>query len=269
MSNSILTPDQVQSLVVEPTLAGSIATAVCGHIATSSEVTRIPRITGDPTASWTQEGEEIAVSSADTDEIAIIPAKVAALTVISNELAADSSPAATNIVGAGIVRDLVRQIDLAFFGNLASPAPAGLAALTGVTETTGTLDDFDIFVDALAAVADHGGTVAAWVAHPADAASIAKIKTGTGSNLTALSGDPSTPGRRIIEGAPLYVSTAVTQGTIWTLDANSTQIVVRNNAQVEVDKSAFFTSDRTAIRGTLRIGWDFINAAAIGKINVA
>lgn len=266
--NGILNREQVQALVVEPTLADSIATSVCGVIPTDSEVTRIPRITSDPVAAWTEEGAEIEVSQADAEELIIVPAKVAALTVVSNELAHDTSPAAANIIGAGIVRDLVRKIDDAFFGNSPAPAPAGLEALAGVTETTGALDDFDLFVDATAAVANEGGIVSAWVANPADAATIAKIKQGSGSNLTALSGDPSAPGRRIIEGAPLYVTTAVEAGTIWTLDAASAQIVLRNNAEVTVDKSAFFTSDRMAVRGTLRVGWDFTNPAAIGKITV-
>ncbi|MFL0579207.1 phage major capsid protein [Dietzia sp. 179-F 9C3 NHS] len=264
----ILTPDQVQALVVEPTLAASIATSVCGVINTNSEVTRIPRITSDPTAEWVEEGAEIPTSNATADELVIVPAKVAALSVISNELANDTAPAAANIIGAGIVRDLVREVDAAFFGAKAAPAPSGLAALDGVTTTTGTLDDFDIFVDAIAAVQAAGGTVNAWVANPTDAATIAKIKTSAGSNMTALSGDPSTPGRRVIEGAPLYVTPEVAAGTIWTLDATSAQIVLRNDAEVAIDRSVYFTSDRCAVRGTLRIGWGFTRPASIGKITI-
>ena len=42
--------------------------------------------------------------------------------------------------------------------------------------------------------------------------------------------------------------------------------VLRQNAQVEADRSVFFTSDRVAIRAALRVGFGFHNPAAIVKI---
>lgn len=36
------------------------------------------------------------------------------------------------MVGAGLARDIARKVDDAFFGAMASPAPAGLGALSGV-----------------------------------------------------------------------------------------------------------------------------------------
>ena len=42
-------------------------------------------------------------------------------------MADDSSPAAAQVVGDGIARDIARRIDQAAFAGLASPAPAGLS----------------------------------------------------------------------------------------------------------------------------------------------
>jgi hypothetical protein len=42
--------------------------------------------------------------------------------------------------------------------------------------------------------------------------------------------------------------------------------VVRQDAQVESDRSVFFTSDRVAVRATLRVGFGFPSPAAIVKI---
>lgn len=64
------------------------------------------------------------------DEINIVPAKLAGLTIISNELAMDSSPAALQVVGDGLVRDLARKTDQAFFANTTTNGPAGLLSIT-------------------------------------------------------------------------------------------------------------------------------------------
>lgn len=266
---SIMAPDQVQSLVVEPVLAASIATSICGVIQTDSAVTRFPAVTANPQASWVNEGEEIPLSDAETAELVVTPGKLAALTVISSELANDTSPAALETVGAAAVRDLTAKIDQAFFGTASAPAPTGLPKLEGVTETTGAIDSLDIFVDHTAAIAAEGGTITAWVANPKDAADIAKIRTAEGSNLALLTTDPTQPARRIIEGAPLYTSPAVAEGTIWTLDSSAAHICLRQNAELITDRSAFFTSDQVALRATLRIGWGFSDPTRVGKITIS
>ena len=83
-------------------------------------------MTQDPAAAWTQEGAEINVSDAVLDEITVTPKKLAGLVVVSNELAADSSPAALGVVGQGLVRDLRRKIDAAYFTATTLNGPSGL-----------------------------------------------------------------------------------------------------------------------------------------------
>ena len=92
---SILSPEQISQLVVLPLLSQSVAMTASTVVQTGSHSLRVPRVTQDPTAAWTAEGQEIDTSDAVLDEIDIVPAKLAGLTVITNELAADlSSPAA-------------------------------------------------------------------------------------------------------------------------------------------------------------------------------
>ena len=57
----------------------------------ASHQLRVPRVTADPQAAWTAEGAEIAVSDPTVDEVDIVAKKLAGLTIITNELAADSS----------------------------------------------------------------------------------------------------------------------------------------------------------------------------------
>jgi HK97 family phage major capsid protein len=92
-------------------------------VQTGSHQLRVPRVTQDCQASWVSEGNEIPVTDAALDEIDIKPAKLAGLSVISNELAMDTSPAALQVVGDSLVRDLARKLDSAFFGKPWHQAP--------------------------------------------------------------------------------------------------------------------------------------------------
>lgn len=68
-SSAILTQAQVDELLVQPVLAESVAAQVAKVIQTSASALRLPVVTADPTAAWTAEGAEIAVTDADLDEI--------------------------------------------------------------------------------------------------------------------------------------------------------------------------------------------------------
>ena len=78
----------------------------------------------DPQASFVAEGAEIPVTDGTLTEIVATPKKLAALSIISSELAQDSSPAALQVVGDGIVRDVKRQLDASFFGNTTANGPS-------------------------------------------------------------------------------------------------------------------------------------------------
>ncbi len=92
----------------------------------------MPLVTADPTAAWVAEGADIPLSDSTRSEITVVPRKVAGLTVVSREPANNSSPAAANVVGDGLARDIPRRVDAAWFGALVAPAPSGLGALSGI-----------------------------------------------------------------------------------------------------------------------------------------
>src|SRR5262249_30586416 len=66
-----------------------------------------------PAAGWVAEGADITRTDPDVDELVVTPRKCAALVKIWSELGADSSPAAAQVVGDGLVRDLARKVDQA------------------------------------------------------------------------------------------------------------------------------------------------------------
>jgi HK97 family phage major capsid protein len=141
-------------LIVEPVKSTSIAALVATTTARSGRALHVPRVLEDPSAAWVAEGERIATSSPTLAEIVVTPSKVAGVVPVSNELIADSDPAAVDLVGRGLARDIARRVDQAFFGALAAPAPSGLGALADVTVVdAGTgFTNIDPFLEAATAV---------------------------------------------------------------------------------------------------------------------
>ena len=265
---SILTPEEVSTLLVLPAMGASIAAQVSTVVHTGSKDFRLPIVQQDPTAAWVAEGQEISPSDATLAELTVTPSKVAGLSIITNELANDSTPEAAAVVGDGLARDIARKVDAAYFGTTAPNAPAGLGSLTAVSVVdTGTaIANTDVYAEALSKAEQVGATITSFVANPADALALAKVKKATGSNEPLLGNDPTSPTSRTILGVPLYVSPAVAAGTIWGIDKARSYVIVREDASVEADASPYFTSDRTAIRATMRVGFGFPHPAALVRL---
>jgi HK97 family phage major capsid protein len=120
-------PDDHGPLVVQPLMTESVAALVSTVVSTSANRYRIPTVTADPTAAWVAEGAEIPITDPTLAELTVTATKVAGLTIVSRELADDSNPAAANVVGQGLARDIARKVDGAFFGAQSAPAPSGWA----------------------------------------------------------------------------------------------------------------------------------------------
>lgn len=267
---SILTPEQIHALVVQPTLQNAVAPQVATVVHTGASGFRIPLVTKDPTAAWVPEGEEIPTSDMVFDEAEAEFRKLAGLTIITSELAADTAnPEAATAVGAGLARDMARTLDAAFFGDEApDEAPDGLGALAGVTEIDGgtAITNTDPFVEAIASAEGATASITTFVVNPADALALAKVKKATGSNEPLLTLQGS---ERYVAGVQLRTSTAVAPGTLWGIPQSAAYLVVRDDADVQTDASVYFTSDRVAVRGKMRVGFAFPHPAAIQKITLS
>lgn len=269
-------PDQVGALVVQPVQAASVAIQAVGSVGAGDRVNayRVPIVTADPTAAWTAEGDEIAASETSLGEDVDTFHKLAGLTIISSELADDSSPDVAQQVGQGLARDIARKIDAAFFGKrgVGVLQPRGLGDITGVgdVEAGASWANTDPFAEAQAKAEGVGARIGSFVANPADALALAKIKRMTGSNEPLLASDPTQPARRTVVGVPLLTSPAVEAGTIWGLPADGRIVIaIRSDVTLVRDASAYFTSDRVAIRATLRATTLFPHAASIVKVHLS
>ena len=91
------------------------------------------------------------------DQVNVAFHKLAGLSVVSNELIADSSPEASALVGEGLARDIARKLDDAFFrdGATLANSPAGLGAQSGVAavDAGAAFTNLDPFEAAISKVA--------------------------------------------------------------------------------------------------------------------
>lgn len=263
-------PETHAQLITLPVESGSVAFRASTLLVVNTTDTYIPRIKTDPTAAWVAEGDEISLSDPTIDDVKVTPRKVAGITAITREMAADSSPAAQKVAGDGIARDIARKVDAAFFGNTTANGPSGLGSLsgTGTVAVTGAFANLDPFAEAISNAEQVGAQLTAFVANPADVLELAQLKEGTGSNRGLLGSDPTNASKRQIAGVELISSPDVAAGTVWGIPAARVFVVRREDVTLEVDRSVFFTSDRVAIKAVMRVGFAFPHPAAIQKITV-
>jgi len=271
----ILTPSEVESLVVRPVLDQAVSALVSTVVQIGTNQLRVPVVTADPSANFVAEGAEIPATDGTLTEIVVTPKKLAALSVISSELANDSSPAALQVVGDGITRDVKRQLDASFFKaapGTTTDGPSGLGSLTTATASnSGSWANLDSFEAAKANAEALHTMVTSFVAAPATVLALSTLKEyGTaGSNKPLLQADVTQPTARTIGGVPLYSSPAVAADTVWALPAQHCLFVVHQGAQLVSDSSVMFTSDRVAIRCVMRVSYAFTQPLAITKITKA
>lgn len=261
------TPEDILSLVVQPVAQESIAARLgLYRPGLSGDTLRAPLVTEDPSASWVPEGAEIPLSESTLGEVEAAYKKLAGLSVISRELAEDSNPSAAQEIGNGLVRDIARKLDAAMFaGTAVANAPAGLGTLAGTTEIPAPIEwtNLDPFKTAKLRAASLGTSIAGFVVNDEDAAQLLVLKETTTSNRDLIESDGTA---FLISGTPVIPSPAVAAGTAWGLPSDRVIVGVRQDAGVAVDNSAFFTSDRVAIRATMRVAFAFTHPAAVMKI---
>ena len=262
---------EVGELLVRPAITASVAAQVSTVVPTTANTFRIPIVSADPTAAWVAEGAEITPSDPTLTELVVTPLKLAGLTIISRELADDASPEAAEIIGQGLARDIAKKIDAAFFANTTTNGPSGLLSLTTSTavEAASSFTTLDAFASAVFTAESVGANVDSVVTSPSEGLALSTLKEASGSARPLLGADATAPTARTVYGRPMLVSSAVGVKTAWAIPRDRVFLVIRSDATIERDNSVFFTSDRVAIKATMRLGFAFPHPLAIVKITHA
>lgn len=268
-SNSGILPSEYAQLITKPLteLALPFQPALATKLTTSATEIILPSIESDVSAAWVAEGEEITPDDPTLDETAIKFSKVAGLSIVSREMANDSSPQAQEIIGQSITRSIIAQVNKAFLGNLPAPAPKGLASVTGVNQVLmtpgmGTIKNLDKFAAAVSLAEMTGRKITGWIINPTDAGTLALIKETEGSNKRLIESVAT------LEGLPVHIHADVPKGIAWGVDASYVYAALREDVELAISEQAYFTSDRVAIRATARIGYGFTDPKAITKIEL-
>lgn len=269
-SSSALATTEEGALLVRTMYGTSVAFQICQYVSTDATIYRYYVQSADPSAAWTAEDAEIALSDPTIVASETIPRKLAGLTRLSNELVFDS-PVASEAVMNGLARDLGRKVDSALFATVtATNAPAGLVVTGGYNEVDAgaSWTDLDPFDAAIANAEDETAQVNFFVANSATALALAGLKEATGSNRPLLDSDPTLPTRKVIRGVPLVVSPYVEDDVVWAIPTDRIWAIVRRDVSIEVSDQAFFTRDATAVRGVVRASFAYPHMASVSRIEL-
>jgi HK97 family phage major capsid protein len=268
-NNIVLRPDEFGEIYYRPLRGASVALQVTRNVQTGASTYRVPVVTAFPTAEWTAEGAVITATDPTVTEVSCTPPKLAGLTVVSREMLDDSGGDAASVITNGLINDLARKIDEAFFGAPVSAlAPNGLRDLTTeqVVNVTGDFANLDAFAEALSKAETVGAQVNSFVAAPATVLALQQLKESTGSNRPLLGADVSSPTGRSILGVPVYSSPHVEADVVWAIPAPAAVSVLRTPAELSVSDDAYFSSYSVGVRVVQRAGFVFPHEAAIVKI---
>ena len=267
----------VSDLVVEPLLTDSQISQISTVLPNQGgSALRVPVIGDDDDhVTFAAEGAELDIANPQITEKVFEWRKVASLVGISSETVEDahnSGGGVLNVVGRSLARSLANRVDRVSFGA-AAPANgwAGLQTVHGDMQDAGDTDltNVDAVQDAIALIRAAGGNPAHVVTSPDVYATLAKAKTGTGSNVPLLGQSATTDVQTLaVAGLPVVVSQFVAANTIYVTDPATLVFAIRRDAKLETDTSAMFSSDSVAVRITLRATFGVVNAEHLAKIDV-
>lgn len=130
-STTITLPSAISSEIIQKTQENSGVMRLAGQIELPGNGVTIPVVTGDPTASWVGETDEIGVSRHTLATKVMQAYKLAVLVPFSNEFKRDAARLYDALV-ARLPLALAEKFDATVFGNVAAPG-SNFDTLDGVT----------------------------------------------------------------------------------------------------------------------------------------
>ena len=265
-----LAPDSFLAEVVRKLTELVVMRQVARTITISAASIKIPLMTDSVTAAWTDEATAIAASQPAFDQVTFTPHKLAALTLVSNELLGDSAVAVESLLAQLFAEKIAEVEDLAFFKGNVTGQPKGIMTEAGITRIPTAATDV-ISADEIIALYDALPPAyrasATWVMNPATMGAIRGIKDPPLYQYLLISnmvGDtPNT-----IFGRPVLLS-----GNMDTIAAGKDVILFGNLARayyivdrlgLEVQRSVdrYFEQDITAFRAIKRVDAKLVLADA-------
>ena len=251
---------------------------------------------GVATANWVGESKPIPASAQDYSSVSLTPLKVAALSVVSNELLRDSSPSAEMLVRDALVEASAQKIDTHFFSTTAASngvSPAGI--LNGVTiGSSGGATEAELIGDIVGLTrpfitAKYRLANLVWVTNPLIAMQISLMRNALGQNaFPSMSAEGGTlEGRRVYQGHNVGTGDLILMSPmdIWKIGNGGVTVEVSREASIEQDDTptgasdsptgvstkvvSMFQSESTAFKVVRSINWQKRRTGAVQYIGNA
>lgn len=241
----------------------------------------VPQVTAT-TAYWVAEGSARPLSRTAFDREVMEALRIAALTVLSDELLRDASNEAESVIRRDLARACAQLLDLSFISptNAGTVGKSPAAVTNGVTPISATGDIAD---DLEAAVGAFAGDLesAAWVMHPRVATQIGLRSGSVGADIGARGGN--------LAGLPAITSQVCPYGSagglITLLDASGVlyvdeglEVKVSEHASIEMDDDpqgdtttpsggtmlvSMFQTDSVALMVERAVNWKALAGAVV------
>lgn len=268
-----LSPEERASLIVEPLERDSLALNTTRVLPTIRDTLQVPLLTEDVPTDFVAEGAELPQGEPVVNEATLTPHKIAAMTVLSSELAEDSEPEAANLIGQSIARSIRLKLDQAFLlaasGGLPSP---GLLTGSNFTDGGALGDNLDGLSDAITMVEAASGKADVIVMSPTTWGRLSKLKVlATDSNqpLLGVDGGANAAQQRTLFGVAVHVDHAVAADVVGVWDSSAVATAMRRDVRVESDASRYFDTDSVAVRATLRADWKVLDPARVVRLDAS
>ncbi|MCY0943499.1 phage major capsid protein [Streptomyces antarcticus] len=246
------------------------------RVDTDAESYVFPVIKSDFTAGFVSELESLPTGGFGMDGLKVVPKKLAAADMISNELVQDSASAALNPLATSLLRSVALGFDReSFVGDgVSGKGFVGLTKTPGIQTlaVTGPLADLDPFIKAFGLLESANAVPTAIVMTPGKWATLMALREHTGSLKPLLSesaGSPTAGIQRSILGVPVWLSPYLAPADILVYEAAQVYAVWRRDAAFETSSDSGFFSDGVGIRAIGRAAIAVPNSQAVVKITIS
>jgi len=258
-AGGFLAPDGFLNEVIRALTEASVMRRLARTIAITAGSVKIPRLDGSVTAAWTAEAAAIAPSDPTFGQLEFIPHKLAAMTLVSNELLADSGVNVEQLLAGLFGEKLAEVEEAAYWTGNGAGQPAGLlsdASIERVETASSTAiaaDDLIKLYDALPAPYRANAT---WVMHPQTMNALRQLKDANGRYLLvdglAAGAPQNILGRPVMLSSNIPTISAGADVIVFGDLARCYYIVDRQGLEVQRSVDRYFEQDLTAFRAIKR-----------------
>lgn len=247
-------PTELSAQLIDKLRAASVVVrAGAQTVPVTSDNLSFAKVATDPVPAWRSEAGPVADSDPTFAAVNIVPRSLAVMTKVSYELMADSINLETqlpNILTAALAVELDRA---ALEGTGSAPQPRGIRETVGIgTAAITGVPDFDDLIDGHTAVMTaNAGPVSAFIMHPRDAGTMAKLKYGDGhyiGNAPALANVPMLSTTSIATNRGVGEN----ESTIYAGNFRHLMIGIRQDIRIELIRELFAGNLQYALIAHLR-----------------